>query len=601
MMVEALMSKLDLAKEQHKDLVEARNRYRKNITDLIKKRDEAKQQDKQGTAQDHQRDIEKHEQELKQLNEQIIEYEKAIKEADEAELNKATKQIEKFGREYNLRWIADMSRFVSLKNEHQAKDKINLVYKQTKTTDIIGILNIWSGKPGFFDDFSWQDIRLMCERAKLGYESLQVSFNTEKWGGGHSFNLMSVMRDYWVKIDPRILDMTIDSNDECMKYDTFLDDWLYTLNGGKVENINHTKEFVIQKLLYPEQFTDSGSVNPYYTGTPGGNGKGILVIVLATLFTPMSIVMSRAKEMAESFNSRQQGKLFNIIDEGDEGHISQAVLKKRSGSEEIVIEGKGLEPVTMDRTESMIIFDNSGNTVELKGPGEDRRWSVIETNLVMLDYFVSKMNISREDAAEICGFIAELAKDRNMMQKMANRWCYDLIQQHKEFYIKNKRLPKLVALHGQDYNNRIESKKNGLDELFEELLPIIQHYKFIPFKWLKDISHTKSHNISDTDLSDKFDEYMKRNGFPEVKRVNTSIKVLWQGVEQDPFKCMIRKVGNGPLTFDFAHISTQKYAKGIHIDENTLNINLDSNWAKTTNLSQMRSGLMNTNYKNIGV
>lgn len=596
------MNKIDLAKEQHRDLVQKRNGYRKVISDTVKKRDEAKDLGKAGTAEDLQKELEKYELDLKSLNEEIIEYEKAIKEAEEAELNKATKVIEKFGKEYNLRWIADMSRFVSLKNEHKAKDKINLVYKQTKASDIIGVLNIWSGKPGFFDDFTWQQIRLMCEKAKLGYESLQVSFNTEKWAGGHSFNLMNVMRDYWVKIDPRILDMTIDPNDECLKYNPLMDDWLYTLNGGKDENILHTKEFVIQKLLYPEQFTDSGSLNPYYTGTPGGNGKGILVILLATLFTPMSIVMSRAKEMAESFNSRQQGKIFNIIDEGDEGHISQAVLKKRSGSEEIVIEGKGLEPVTMDRTESMIIFDNSGNTVELKGPGEDRRWSIIETNLVMIDYFVNKLNISREEAAEICAGIAELAKDRTEATKLANAWAYELIQLHKEFYTKHKRLPKLVALHGQDYRNRLDSKRDSLMELFDELMPVLDKYKFIPFKWLKDIAETKAHNISDRELSDKFDEYMKRQGISEIKRVNCRTKVLWKGVDTGiEHNGSIRRIGNGPNVFDFANICSEKYSKGISINENTLNINIENTWKQLTKLEQSRENLRSPSYKDIGL
>lgn len=596
------MNKLNLAKEQHKELVEARNRYRKNITDTIKKRDEAKELGKEGTAQDLQRDIDKYELELKSLNEQIVEYEKGIKEADEAELNKATKQIERFGKEYNLRWIADMSRFVSLKNEHGTKDKINLVYKQTKTTDIIGILNVWSKKPGFFDDFTVPQIRLMCERANLAHESLQISFNKEKWSGGHSFNLMDIMRDYWIKIDPRILDMTIDKDDDCMKYDSLLDDWLYCLNGGKEENIFHTKEFVIQKLLYPEQFTDSGSLNPYYTGTPGGNGKGILVIILATMFTPMSIVMSRAKEMAESFNSRQQGKIFNIIDEGDEGHISQAVLKKRSGSDELVIEGKGLEPQTMDRTESMIIFDNSGNTVELKGPGEDRRWSVIETNLVMIEYFVKKLNISREESAEICAFIAELAKDRIMITKMANKWMYDLIQQHKEFYTKHKRLPKLVALHGQDYKNRLDSKRDSMMELFDELMPVIDKYKFIPFKWLKDIAETRVPHISDRELSDKFDEYMKRQGISEIKRSVQKTKVLWKGVDSNiEHSGAIRRIGYSSNIFDFANICSEKYVKGISINENTLNINTDDSWTVLTHMERARENLRSINYKNMGL
>lgn len=599
------MSKnIDLAKEQYKELVETRNSYRKLLKKAIEDKAKAEEDGRDGFAQEYQKDIDKYNGLIEQIQEQIQDYEKAIKEAEEADLNKASDVIKMFGNKFNLRYIADMSRFVSLKNEHGLEDKINLVYKQTKPADIVGILNVWSKKAGCFDNFTPAQIRYMCEKNNMAYESLQVSFNKDKWSGGYSFNLMTVMQDYWIKIDPRILNMTIDPNDECMKYNPLFDDWLYTLNGGKDENIWHTKEFVIQKLLYPEQFTDSGSLNPYYTGTPGGNGKGILVIILATLFTPMAIVMSRAKEMAESFNSRQQGKIFNIIDEGDEGHISQAVLKKRSGSEEIVIEGKGLEPVTMDRTESMIIFDNSGNTVELKGPGEDRRWSVIETNLVMIDYFVNKMNISREEAAEICAFIAELAKDRKEVNKLVNFWMYQLIQKHKEFYTKHKRLPKLVALHGQDYKNRLDSKRDSLTELFEELFPVIKKYGFIPWSWLKDICHTRDARLSDKDISDKFDEFMKRNGYSEIKRTKSKVKVLWQGTVIEPeFNTSVRKIFSGSNTFDFAHISTERYNKGVSINEHTLNINLDTTWKKLTKLEEQRLALQgnSTNYRGVGL
>jgi len=256
----------------------------------------------------------------------------------------------------------------------------------------------------------------------------------------------------------------------------------------------------------------------------------------------------------------------------------------------------------MDRTESMIMFDNSGNTVELKGPGEDRRWSVIETNLVMMDYFVNKMNISREDAAEICGYIAELAKARTMMTKMANKWAYDLIQQHKEFYTKHKRLPKLVALHGQDYRNRLDSKRDSIMELFEELMPVIDKYKFIPFKWLKDIAETRVPHISDRELSDKFDEYMKRQGVSEIKRVNVRTKVLWKGVDTGiEHNGSIRRIGNGANVFDFANICNEKYAKGISINENTLNINTDDVWKQMTKLELQRELLTSGTYKNVGL
>lgn len=593
------MSKFDLAKQRYIDLCDDRKRLQGNIKKAKDDKIKAEQLGKTGTANDCEREIEKYELELKPILEEIIQLEKATEQVNEAELNKAADLIEHFGKLYNLRYIADMGRYISLKNEHGEENKVNLVYKTIDKDKIIGILNIWSKKPGHFNDFHANDIRLLCERKNLSYESLQVSFHKHKWSGGYSFNLMDSIRNYWVKIDNRILDLTIDKNDECMKYNALLDDWLYCLCGGKKENIEHTKNFVVQKLLYPEQFTDSGSVNPYYTGVPGGNGKGILVLILATLFTPMAIVMSRAKEMAESFNSRQQGRVFNIIDEGDEGHISQALLKKRSGSEEIVIEGKGLEPQTMDRTESMIIFDNSGNTVELRGPGEDRRWSVMETNLVMIDYFVKKYNFSREESAETCGYVAELGKDRIEMQKMINAWAYEVIQKNLEFYKKHNKLPKLVALHGQDYRNRLESKQDSLTELFEELYPVIEHYKFIPWKWLKDLAENVSSRVNDKDLTEKFDEFLKRKGHTDITRPNGHVKVLYRGIDTNlTIDGKLRRIGKSSNEFDWAHLCDQPYAKNMPLTKDNIKINLDMNFTDTK-LDSMRKQFNSTNFKRV--
>lgn len=596
------MKNFNLANIRHKELSDEKTRLQGNIKKLKEQKEGAEKSGKHGTAQDCDVEIQRYEDELKIVIEQILQLEEAAKQASEAELNKAADLIEHFGKKYNLRYIADIGRYISLKNEHSDVNKVNLVYKTIDATKIAGILNIWANKPGHFNDFNANDIRLLCEKKGLSYESLQVSFNKAKWGGGYSFNLMDVMREYWIKVDPRILDLTIDPNDDSMKYNRLLDDWLFCLCGGKQENMDHTVEYMIQKLLYPEQFVDSGSVNLYYTGVPGGNGKGILVIIFATVFTPMAIVMSRAKEMADSFNSRQQGKIINVIDEGDEGHISQALLKKRSGSEEIVIEGKGLEPQTMDRTESMVIFDNTGNTVELRGPGEDRRWSVMETNLVMINYFMKKYDFTKEESAETCSAIADMGKDRVEIQKMINAWAYRVIQKYLTFYKQHKRLPKLVALHGQDYWARIENKKDSLMELFEDLYPVIEYYKFIPFKWLKDIAETVQHRIDDRELSQKFDEFMKRKGHPSVTRPSARVKVLYRGVDTGLLiEGKMRRIENGKNEFDFAHLCNEKYSKNIPLTKENLNINLNLVWEKEAAIDLMRDSLNYINFKKHGL
>jgi hypothetical protein len=214
----------------------------------------------------------------------------------------------------------------------------------------------------------------------------------------------------------------------------------------------------------------------------------------------------------------------------------------------------------------------------------------------MLDYFVKKRNVSRADAAEICAFIADMAKDRSMVNRMVNKWMFELINKHKEFYVKYNRLPKLIALHGQDYRNRLDSKCDTLVELFDELLPVIELNGFIPFKWLKDMAETKVSHISDRALSDKFDEYMKRKGYSEIKRANVHTKVLWRGNDTKlTLSGSIRRISEGQNQFDFANLCSSKYEQGTPITQNNIEINTTTTWKTLSRHEEMREQLQVSN------
>ncbi len=138
--------------------------------------------------------------------------------------------------------------------------------------------------------------------------------------------------------------------------------------------------------------------------------------------------------------------------------------------------------------------------------------------------------------------------------------------------------------------------------MFEDLYPVIEKHGFIPFKWLRDIAEIKIHNIKDKDLSDRFDDFMKRKGYAEVERLSGSINVFWKGEEVGKeTNCRYRRIKKGSNDFEFSNISNHKYSKNIPINEHMLDINTDTSWKKLTNLQNMQQQLQSTNPRTVGL
>lgn len=558
-----------LALEAYQELQQQESNIKVIIKNYENKLNNPKEPDAiKATAQ---AEIDKESAELTRVQQTMRELSEAAEKAAQARFNSALDQIRHLGETLNLVWVADSRKFITLQNYHSNDYKLNLVFKQYGMEAIGGMLNVWCGQPGCFDSYNSAQIRLMCERAGLAYEGLQTSFNEQKWARGRVFNLMQVLRKHWIEILPEVRDLSIDPADERITYDPLFDEWLWSLCGGKQENIYHIKEYTILKLLYPEDFCDSGGVNPYIKGTPGGNGKGIYVNLLGTMVTPMCVVVSRAKELDDGFNSRQQGKVFNVIDEGDEGTISQSLLKKRTGSDELVVEHKGLEPITIDRTESLIVLDNTGKTIQLKGPGEDRRWSVLETNIVLTDHLIRKFGISEIEAAEMASHISDVSKDRVQVSRLLNAWARELFLKHHAFYQQHKKLPKLVALHGQDYRARLESMKDTISDTFDLLLPVVRSQGLIAFGWVKEVVQARLPDgekmPNNNRLSAMFDEFLKRNGHGTVE--NTAMKLnMYFGtnnLHERTAQIKVRRIVASATTFDWALICSEYWTPRMKI------------------------------------
>jgi hypothetical protein len=129
----------------------------------------------------------------------------------------------------------------------------------------------------------------------------------------------------------------------------------------------------------------------------------------------------------------------------------------------------------------LALSNNSHGVFKLSGTGaggEDRRYSVMNTNIVMIDE-IMKRELCTKEAAEIrADEIAKMIKDR----KQVARWLGAMIQKHNIMT-----MPILRALHGADYTQRFEDQKSTLDNIFDQLLPVFKKCEIISVKLIQDI------------------------------------------------------------------------------------------------------------------
>jgi hypothetical protein len=349
------------------------------------------------------------------------------------------------------------------------------------------------------------------------YYNMTSSFNQRKWNEKEVYNKMSVIRQSWLK--PKYT--------EAHMYDKSFDLLMETVGGGKQENIDHLEQWVAYKFLHPER--NANTPNLDLGGNPGGNGKGRFVEIMKTIFTPTCVVQAHKEEL-EKFNANWEMAVILYYDEPEEKELSAAKLKQKTGEEDMRIEKKGIDATMADRNYNFIfISNNEMGVVKLSGGSsgsEDRRYSVINTDMVMRDVLLSgKMTTVQADA-----FLDEFAQKTIKDPVEVGRWLAHIIQKHN---VKN--MPHLTALHGDDYDQRFETQKDEMTLTFDKLLPVFQQQKFFPQTVLGDVVRIDAGNskLRDLEIMRKFQTYLNR------KKVDAEIEEryvwnnLWNGQAQN--------------------------------------------------------------------
>lgn len=491
------------------------------------------------------------EDELAELNEELAELGLASKKRARQLISEFLATLDP---NTHLAYLASEAKYMMIHNYSKTEERVNLDTRYLSFKPMVGVLNNIIKKPGYFDDVTENDLRVSFERANLSYQIKTASFDEPKWDDVQVFNTMSVQRKFWAPID------------RGTGYQTMFDDLMYSLGGGKQENIEHIEKWIGYKYLYPEQCKTMPGLN--ITGKPGGNGKGMFGVILSSVFTPMGVTTVTSKNFTGGFNAIMEGKVISILDDEKKDGFPNDELKRATGNGSIVIEPKGIDAYSVDTTSTPVVFDNTG-LVRLVGggsAGEDRRWSIITTELTLLDTLQNKYNITAEESKELAKHMGYVFENRIECGK----WIAHVIAKYQI-----QKMEVLSPLHGQDYRDRLNDQKDNYAETFEAILPIVEEQGLIPFKFFKEICEARMgiKFKKTNDLAARFDEFLSRKGHKNVDKAEANIVITMNGAfTGDKIKGRVRRIDADKNSFDYSRISNVAYTKKAVITAETLEL-----------------------------
>ena len=481
----------------------------------------------------------------------------------------AKKSLAQVIRDNKIAYIASDDKYTMIRNYSETETKVNLNVTNLTKNEITPVLNHLSGEPGCFDDLSAVEIRQVFEQVKRSYLIRTSSFDSTKWKPAEVYNVILEQKDFWAPIlkNPKLgytYENLIDT-----EYDPAFDDLIYSLAGGKQENIDFLERWVAYKRIFPERCKITPGIN--ITGVPGGNGKGMFSQLLATIFTDKGVSLVKAKNFTGGFNAIMEGKVIAILDDEDKGKFPHSELKQTAGNQSWIIEPKGVDAYSVDATANIIVLDNTG-LVRLVGggiSGEDRRWAIIITNLTLLGHLQQKYDLTEDQSRMLASQYAQEIFDDRIK---AAAWLAHLIRKWQIFD-----MGVLAPLHGEDYQTRLTEQRDEWTEIFDLILPVMVNQGFIPFKFVKEIVEaiTGDKVKKPAGLSKKFDEYLARKGYRSVEKADMNYRVTFGYNPMAPSqkeKGAVRRLDPTATTFNYKLISNAMYDKKKPITKDTLEI-----------------------------
>ena len=339
-----------------------------------------------------------------------------------------------------------------------------------------------------------------------------ASFNKQKWKSDKVYNKANIIRKFW--LDPVFEE----------SYNKDFDLLMYCVGGNKQENIDHLEQWIAYKYMYPERLANTPNCD--LGGSPGGNGKTLFVELLKTIFTPNCVVPAVAKELMDGFNSSWELAVVLHFDEPEEKELPASKMKNATGGLEQRVERKGVDAYSSDRNYNIIATSNNQLGVfKLAGTGtagEDRRYSVINTNIPLVDEIMRRENCGVDQAKIRASSILATIKDQTEVSK----WLGAMIIKHN---VNNMSI--LKPLHGQDYLQRFEDQKSNLDAIFDQLLPVFESNGVITIKIIQDVVTMLQDGKKPNPKTIKklWKDFLNRNKVQYTEKAQDRIDISWTG------------------------------------------------------------------------
>lgn len=379
-----------------------------------------------------------------------------------------------------------------------------------------------------------------------------VSCNEEKWPSHLYLNQMSVIRKYWAKPKKaKTSYVSLDGKTE-QNHDPRIDFLLYCVGGGKKENIQHLKKWILMKHKHPEKSVNIPNID--IGGGKGGSGKGALVKILKTIFTNVCVVPTDVSDLLK-FNGVWGMAVIVYFDEGDVKEMPHNALKRVTAAEERRDERKGKDATIVDDVTNKLFMSNNDNgVVPLVGgeAGEDRRFSIIFTGTQMVPTAKSMFNFETMTQAKL--FVNSCWEEVFGNREKISEFLYSLYEEFPD-------LDHLEELHGEDYRRRVNKQKPDIVKAFDIALPLVKEHGVIAQEWLGDIVRKLTDNASwkDKNVTDEFERYLERQSITYEVKERTKI-TLGPNLEVQPKA--IRLTGEyekKPYTFAFMDFFPEGY------------------------------------------
>lgn len=264
---------------------------------------------------------------------------------------------------------------------------------------------------------------------------------------------------------------------------------MYSLGGGKPENIEHLEKVIAAKWSHPENYL----LPTIVISDEGGTGKSLFAEkVLPTLFGKEMVAPNVSmEEVTGQFNSHLQGKAVWFINENRADQNDQDAIKRVLGSPTLRSERKGKDATLTDNIALMIVAGNfTLGAIKLAGTEVDRRFSIIKNDAPLKTYTASLMGVDEEKAVEwMYDEGQHILSDPTEVAK----WLNSILTKHG-------RVKTVIALHGEDYRSMLEGQISTHEQVFRAF--------FKSDAWLKTHGFFKSKTMFDFYL-----DYAKRAGF----------------------------------------------------------------------------------------